>query len=249
MTKVKQKVKKKPSKSEKSKKKVVKTKLENVNISETKKEIILCFCAHNDDQVIGAGGTLAKYTAEGKEVYTYIFSYGESSHPHLHREVIVKTRVAESQAADKIISGSGIFHLGLKEGSFIKEIEERGFKERIKKIISEKKPTKIFTHSQDDPHPDHRAVNKIIREVTAQVRCKCDLFSFDIWNFWLAKGRRRPMLVVDITTTFDQKIRAIKAHKSQKMALITMIPATYARSIINGLNHHYRYAEVFYKIN
>jgi N-acetylglucosamine malate deacetylase 1 len=211
-------------------------------------EAILCFCAHNDDQVIGAGGTLAKYIQEGKEVYTYIFSYGESSHPHLQREVIVKTRVAESQAADKVIGGHGIFHLGLKEGSFIKETDERGFKDKITEIIMDKKPKKIFTHSLDDPHPDHRAVNKVIRDISLNLKCKCDLYSFDIWNPWVTRGKTKPVLVVDISDTFQKKIKAIKAHKSQKMALLTMIPATYARAIVSGLNHHCKYAEIFQKI-
>ncbi|MFH1440064.1 MAG: PIG-L deacetylase family protein [Candidatus Woesearchaeota archaeon] len=214
-----------------------------------KPETILCLCAHNDDQVIGAGGTLAKYAKQGKEVYTYIFSYGESSHPHLQREVIVKKRVSESHATDRILDGKEIYHFGLKEGSFLKEIEERGFKEKIKNIIMEKNPSKIFTHSQDDPHPDHRAVNKIIREIIDKTNQTAELYSFDVWNPLTARGRDRPMLVVDISDTFHLKIKALKAHKSQKLTLLTMIPATYARAIINGLNNHCRYAEIFYKIN
>jgi len=212
-------------------------------------EVILCFCAHNDDQVIGAGGTLMKYANEGKEIYTYIFSYGESSHPHLPSKLIIKTRVKESQAADKIISGKGIYHFGLKEGNFINEVEERGFKDRLRKLIKEKKPSMIFTHSRDDPHPDHRAVNKVIKEVVDSLNYKGDIYSFDIWNPLTARDRDKPYLVVDITDTFAKKIEAIKAHKSQKVAMFSMIPATYIRAFVNGLNNKCKYAEVFHKIN
>lgn len=214
-----------------------------------KPETILCFCAHNDDQIIGAGGTLANYAKQGKDVYTYIFSYGESSHPHLQRKVIVKKRVAESKEADKIMEGKGIYYFGLKEGNFLNEIEERKFKQLIMDIITEKKPAKIFTHTQDDPHPDHRAVNKVILEIVNKLKFKGDIYSFDIWNPLTARGRAKPKLVVDITDTFDTKVKAIKCHKSQKLALIAMLPAVYTRAIINGLNHEVKYAEVFYKIN
>lgn len=209
---------------------------------------ILCFCAHNDDQVIGAGGTLAKYAKEGKEIYTYIFSYGESSHPHLQPKIIIKKRVKESQAADSLIGGNGIFHLGLKEGSFLEEVERKGFHKKIKEIIQKNRPAKIFTHSQDDPHPDHRAVNMVVREASKELEFGCEVYSFDIWNPLTTRARLSPMLVVDISDTFDKKIRAIKAHRSQKLALFTMIPATYIRAIVNGLKYHCRYAEVFYKI-
>jgi len=222
---------------------------QNSKKKEIEKETVICFCAHNDDQVIGAGGTLAKYAKEGKDVYTYIFSYGESSHPHLQREVIVKKRVAESQTCDKAMGGKGIYHLGLKEGSFLKEIELRGFKQKIKEIIQDKKPTRIFTHSQDDPHPDHRVVNKIVKEIVDELKLEIDLYSFDVWNPWTARGRDKPKLVVDISATFDKKIKALKCHKSQKLTLLSMVPATYARAIIHGLNHYCKYAEVFYKIN
>ncbi|MBS3122352.1 PIG-L family deacetylase [Candidatus Woesearchaeota archaeon] len=215
----------------------------------TQKETILCFCAHNDDQVIGAGGTLAKYAKEGKEVYTYIFSYGEGSHPHLNPRVIIKKRVSESRAADKIIGEKGSFHLGLKEGKFMDGIEKRGIKERIKEIITEKAPIKIFTHSQDDPHVDHRIVNKLILDIANEIKYYGDIYSFDIWNPLPARGREKPMLFVDISKTFNKKIKAIKCHNSQTVTLWTMLPATYTRAVINGLNHHCKYAEIFYKIN
>ena len=88
-----------------------------------KKEIIIFFCAHNDDHIIGAGGTLAKYVKEGKEVYTIIFSYGEGSHPHFKRRVAVEMRVKESARATKILGGKPVVYLGLREGHFREDLE------------------------------------------------------------------------------------------------------------------------------
>ncbi|MFA4887817.1 MAG: PIG-L family deacetylase, partial [Candidatus Nanoarchaeia archaeon] len=40
------------------------------------KETILVFAAHPDDEIIGVGGTIAKYAQEGKDVIVTIFSDG-----------------------------------------------------------------------------------------------------------------------------------------------------------------------------
>ena len=48
--------------------------------------------------------------------------------------------------------------------------------------------------------------------------------------------------------TFKQKIKAIREHESQWMALATMIPAVYIRGLLNGLDKGVKYAEVFVKL-
>ena len=66
-------------------------------------ESILFLIAHNDDQLIGAGGTIAKYAKEGKKVVTIIFSFGESSNP-LEQDIFTRrTRVKESKQAAKVL--------------------------------------------------------------------------------------------------------------------------------------------------
>ena len=54
---------------------------------------------------------------------------------------------------------------GLKEGHFKDEFKEKKLKKKIKEFIKKKKPSKIFTHSKDDPHPDHKAVHNILMEI------------------------------------------------------------------------------------
>ncbi len=211
-------------------------------------ENIIIFCAHNDDQVIGCGGTIAKYSKEGKKVMTIIFSYGELSHPHLQRKVVVKTRVKESLKAEKILGGSGIIYLGLDEGKFAQQIKDKKVDKRLKSMIKEKKPAKIFTHSSDDPHPDHRAVNSIITKILEEMNYKDELYSFDIWNFLQTKKRNTPKLIVDISNTFKKKVEAFKANKSQQITIFTLMGSVYLKAIINGWNNNYKYAEVFRKL-
>jgi len=211
-----------------------------------KQENILVICAHNDDQIIGAGGTLAKYSKLGKKVNTLIFSFGENSHPHLRPSVIIKTRVKESRKSDKIIGGNGIYYLGLKEGKFL--ANKNKVKQQIKEVIKKHKPSKIFTHSIDDPHPDHRSVFKIMTELINEIKTNCDIYSFGVWNPIRIRKRNLPKLIVDISNTFDKKIKAFNIHKSQKISILSLMWNVYVKAIINGWNNGVKYAEVFYKI-
>jgi LmbE family N-acetylglucosaminyl deacetylase len=209
---------------------------------------IVCFCAHNDDQIVGAGGTLAKYAKEGKHVYVIIFSFGEASHPHFKRDVAVQMRVKESLKATKILGGKANFYLGLKEGKFIEEYEEKRVENRIKRFLADKKPAKIFTHSVDDPHPDHRAVYNIITKLLDKIHYKGSVYSFDVWNPVNLLKRDNPRLIVDISATFNNKIKAMQQHESQKLARFSLWWNLYFKAFYNGLNNGVKYAEVFYKI-
>jgi LmbE family N-acetylglucosaminyl deacetylase len=213
-----------------------------------KKDSVLVICAHSDDEIFGPGGTIAKYAQEGKKVYSIIFSFGETTHIHLKKPIAVKMRVKEAKEADKVIGGKGVRFLGLNETKFEKEAKEKDTYKKLKQIITEKKPAKIFTHSIDDPHTDHRAVYKIVTDTYDSMRYKCDVYSFDVWNPINFRKRDQPKLYVDITDTFKTKLSALRCFESQKIAMITLLWSVYLRAIINGLHNHCKYAERFYKI-
>ena len=213
-----------------------------------KHDIVLTFCAHNDDQLLGAGGTLAKYSREGKTFKTYVFSFGEGSHPWLKRKYTATMRVREAQKAEKILGGKDIYFFGIKERSFEDEVEKGNMEPHIISIIKKNNPSKIFTHSMDDPHPDHRAVHSIIMKIAEKMKYKGDVYTFNIWNPINIRKRSNPRMVVDISTTFKKKLEAFKAHKSQKLTFITLWWDIYRRDFINGLMHHCKYAEVFTKV-
>ena len=151
----------------------------------TNNKSIMCICAHNDDQVIGAGGALAKYAKEGYKIITIIMSFGELGIVHFKEEEARKIRVKESRRADKILGFERTHYLGLTEGKFAEEIKIKNIKEKIINIIKKEKPIKIFTHATDDPHPDHRDVNKFVLDIANQIDYKGEIYSYNIWNFFI----------------------------------------------------------------
>ncbi|MCK5107181.1 MAG: PIG-L family deacetylase [Nanoarchaeota archaeon] len=211
-------------------------------------EKVLVFCAHPDDQVIGAGGTLIKYAREGKDIMIVIMSKGEGSHPWLKEEIITEMRQKEIERADKIIGTNTTISLGLKDASFFKDAKETNVSEQIANIIKEFQPNKILTHTAVDPHPDHKTTNKLVTAAFDSLNSEADLYTFDVWNPLNAKGTNHPKLVVDISKTFKKKIHAFKTFKSQKAAIFSLLMPVYFRAIYNGLKNHCKYAEVFYKI-
>ncbi len=213
---------------------------------------VLIVCAHSDDQVLGFGGTFAKYAKQGIPVYTIILSYGEKSHPHLHEEFVIKTRVKEAQKANEILGGKQVFFLGLKEGKFQRGIEETGAEKKIKDIIEKYDIKKIFTHSSVDidiPNRDHINTYNLVKKVCENI--PIELYTFTVWDFFRVNRKLSNSfkLVVDITSTFKIKSKALNTFKSQMDFMQMSIPyvQTYIYSFFNGLKYGYRFAEVFIK--
>ena len=218
---------------------------------------ILVICAHSDDQIIGPGGAIAKYAKEGYDIHRIVFSFGEGVKPHVRREIVSKTRIKESQRADKVIGGSGVIFLGLKENHFEKDFEERAMAKNLKNTIRRIKPVKIFTHAYDDVHPDHRATFKIFFKLYNQMKLSAELYTFDVWHIFNIKKRHKPKLVIDTSDTFKIKMKALKTFKSQ-IDLSTfynyivlnnfLFLAVQFRDWLNGFKNNTKYAEVFYKV-
>lgn len=212
--------------------------------------VILVVVAHSDDQILGPGGTLVKYAQEGHEVKTIIFSYGELSHPHFKKDVIRKVRVEESEKADKLIGGSGVEFLGLAEGKFLEE--KKDAIDVLLSRIEEYKPEKIFTHAEDENHPDHVAVYNILLEAYDTYFKRnghaIPVYSFGIWRLFRLKARAKPKLVVDISSTFSKKLEGIELFKSQRVALLVLKWSIYLKAFITGMRNEIQFGEVFYKI-
>lgn len=211
---------------------------------------ILVIVAHSDDQILGPGGTLAKYASEGKDVHTIIFSYGEMSHPHFKRDVIASMRVKEAREADNIIGGKGVTFFGIDEGKFYAQAKEHAIVSKLQDMFLHLKPAKIFTHSSSESHPDHVAVNKLVLQAYDELHKK-GLFSSSVYSFGLYgfrfKSKQQVKLIVDIARFFPKKLQAIKSFKSQKLTLSWLRWIVYWKALTAGLKNKVRFAEEFIK--
>tara|TARA_Y100000034_G_scaffold135680_1_gene208594 strand:+ start:1851 stop:2483 length:633 start_codon:yes stop_codon:yes gene_type:complete len=205
---------------------------------------ILIICAHDDDMIIGMGGTSLKYLKEKKTIIQVVFSGGEKSHPHLKKSVIVKTRKEETEKIAKEIGIKEVIYFNLEDAQLNKKITKTTL-EKLKKIIQKHKPSKIFAVSKRDTHPDHRAVNKAVLEVVDSIKTKYPVYTFQVWNIFT---ENLPILQVDISKYFKEKIKVMKQHKSQWFSVYLQLLPVYIKAILNGIKYNCKYAEIFYKV-
>lgn len=213
-------------------------------------ERIMIICAHPDDEIIGCGGTIAKYTQEGKKVFTVILSYGEGSHPWLKENKIRNLRINESSHAGKIVGTSETSFIGVTDGMFRDDIlKNPAVVDRVKEHILRINPDKIFTHSYDDVlFYDHKMTYNTVIRAAKRANYQGEIYSFNIWNPINVRKRNLPKLTVDITNTFSRKVKALNCFKSQKMALYQLTPVIYIRAIFHGIEKGFKFAEIFYKV-
>ena len=210
---------------------------------------ILVFVAHPDDEIIGAGATIAKYTQKGKEVISIIFSYGEGSDPLMKPSLLTSSRIAESKRAGRILGCTNIVFLGLSDLKFIEGLGKPFVGTKVKHLLEEYNPEIIFTHCPDDPHPHHRAVANFVKEIVDTLHIKTKIYTFTISSPIRILHRGRAKLYIDVSSSFDLKKKAIKTFKSQWRSWLAWYyyPLAIIKARIAGLKAGCRYAEVFYK--
>ncbi|MBT5740252.1 PIG-L family deacetylase [Candidatus Woesearchaeota archaeon] len=209
-----------------------------------KQETILVLGAHSDDFVIGAGGTIAKYAAEGKKIIAYSFSYGELSHPWLKEKVAKKMRVEEAYEAAEVLDCSLTF-LDLKEGKYMDKKDEVITK--LKTLCDKEKPTKIFTHTIEDPHRDHKVVHTITMELWKQLKNKPEVYVYSVWNP-ISLKTDYPSLYVNIRKTFGKKLASLKKFESQKYYVTYPTFLLLFRAFQEGLTKRMLLAERFFRV-
>ena len=210
-------------------------------------ETILVMGAHSDDQIIGAGATIARYSQEGKRVVVVIFANGDKSSPWLKKGTLVEERINESVNIDKYLGCNDTLFLGLPDGDITEQAAKKKVILQVAKIINEYKPKTILTHSNQDPHPDHRGVHQSVVKALDIIDKKktINLYAFEIWNVVNETHQR---IYVDVSKTFWKKISAMQMFKSQRLYIYLLFTHVIIRAFFSGFHAKCRYAERFYKI-
>jgi LmbE family N-acetylglucosaminyl deacetylase len=138
---------------------------------------LLVVFAHPDDESMGMGGTLAKYSAEGVETYLVCATRGErgwfgpeEQNPGL--SILGKTRTLELTKAVKELGMKGLYFLDYIDA----EVDQSDHAEAISKIaahIRRIKPQVVVTFPPDGNygHPDHIAMGQF---TSAAIVCAAD---------------------------------------------------------------------------
>jgi LmbE family N-acetylglucosaminyl deacetylase len=193
-------------------------------------ERILFVTAHPDDLDFGAGGTIAQWTDKGIEVSYYVCTNGDQGgvDPNVPRSEMPKIRQKEQRDAGAILGVSDIHFLNHVDGHLVPTIELR---KEIVRAIRTVRPQRMVIQNPErnwerifSSHPDHMAAAEAAMQ--AVYPDAGNPFAFEdllkveglqpwtVQEVWVMSPNTINH-VVDITSTIDRKLAAIKAHVSQ----------------------------------
>jgi len=186
---------------------------------------VMVVTPHPDDAEIGAGGTIASWIRQGREVIYVVCTNGDkgSSDLDMTSERLAKIREQEQREAAKLLGVSEIIFLGHPDAGLEDTPVFRG---ELVRLIRKHRPDMVITA---DPyrrylwHRDHRITSIVtldaifpyardhlsypehIAEGLAPHKVK------EVY-FW---GSEEPDTFIDITEAFSLKLAAIMCHASQ----------------------------------
>lgn len=138
---------------------------------------LMAVLAHPDDESLGFGGTLARYSAEQVETYLVTATRGErgryfSSDRKAEPAEVGRVREAELRAATAVLGVRDVSILGYPDGA-VDQIEATTAIAAIVQHIRRIRPQVIVTFGSDGAygHPDHIAISQF---TTAAVVCAAD---------------------------------------------------------------------------
>lgn len=191
-------------------------------------ERVLVVGAHPDDPDFFCAGTAARWSEAGTAVWYLVVTLGQKGVPPGADPVrFGRTRVAEQEAAARILGVEGVTFLEHVDGEVFDTLELRG---QITEVIRRFRPQLIVTH---DPltrlyrqHPDHRAVGFAALHAAFPASRLATFFPDHMESNLLPHsvegallfGSERPDTFVDIAPVFERKIAALEAHVSQASA-------------------------------
>ncbi|MGN0002486.1 MAG: bacillithiol biosynthesis deacetylase BshB1 [Sphingobacterium composti] len=178
---------------------------------------LVVMTVHPDDAELGAGGTIAKYVAEGKKVGIIDLTRGE-----LGTRGTAETRASEAADAARILGVAVRENLELRDG-FFENNEESQL--TIIKAIRKYQPQIVITNAFDDRHPDHGRASKLVNDALflaglRRIETELDGVPQEAFRprlqLQLIQDKYiQPDIVLDVTKYWDIKEKSILAYKTQ----------------------------------
>ncbi|MCX7736522.1 MAG: bacillithiol biosynthesis deacetylase BshB1 [Candidatus Kapabacteria bacterium] len=227
---------------------------------------VLAIGAHPDDIELACGGTVAKFTEEGYSVAIVDCTNGE-----LGSRGNAEIRAIEAKNGAEILGVKFRENLGLPDGKLTVNDESV---EKMIVMIRKYRPKIVLVNPPYERHPDHEASHFILRKAmfkSGLIKVETEYDGVPQTPLRIRKMfcymqsyefPRKPDFYVDITSTFEKKMNAIKAYTSQvwvpglsdpngpvtRLSRPEFLEELEARAIYFGTQIGVRFAEAFYSI-
>jgi len=174
----------------------------------------LAVFSHPDDAELTAAGTLLKLKSLNYRTGVLDMTRGE-----MGTRGTVEGRAEEAREAARLMRLDARLNLEQPDGHVMLTDEAR---RALVRVIRDVRPRVVFTSHWDDPHPDHAATARIVREaarLASMRRYDEDHGQPPVPMPALAHAVSSrlviPSFVVDVSDFVEEKMSAIRAHTSQ----------------------------------
>lgn len=197
---------------------------------------LVCIFAHPDDESFGPGGSIAKFASE-RDVYLICVTNGDAGKNSSDNKALADCRKEELKLSAKILGVKEVIFLGFKDGCLC-NADYHKVASKLEKLLDRLKPDTVLTFNLAgvSGHLDHISVsfittyvfNKLDYLKTLLYWCEKKEVIKNIKDYFvfMPKGysRQEVDLIVDISSFWDTKVKAMNAHLSQLHDINWILP-------------------------
>lgn len=184
---------------------------------------ILVLAAHPDDDILGCGGSIARFVAEGATVHVAFLADGvfsrKAGFDQLESELI--NRRSAAIAALKMVGVTSVSFADFPDNK-MDTVPLLEIAKAIEGLISDYKPVTVITHSLNDVNVDHRRVHEatVVACRPQPGHCVKTVICYEVpssteWQFQGMSSSFTPNWYVDISNYLDVKLLALAEYKSE----------------------------------
>jgi len=186
---------------------------------------ILVVVAHPDDEVLGCGASISKWTKLGQSVHILIMAEGSTSRLESKESVKISKEVSllkdSANKVAKILGANSVKLLGYPDNR-MDSIDRLDVVKAIEAEIELLKPHTVVTHHCGDVNIDHQIIHEaVVTACRPQPKfCVKRLLSFEVpssteWQPPSSKIAFQPNWFEDVSKSIDSKIEALKVYHSE----------------------------------
>jgi bacillithiol biosynthesis deacetylase BshB1 len=191
---------------------------------QTQLEVLAVF-SHPDDAELTMAGTLIKLKSLGYRTGIADLTRGE-----MGTRGTPEIRAKESLDAARVMGLDARVNLELPDGHLALNEDTR---RAVVRLLRKVRPKVIFTSHWDDPHPDHAATARIVREAARLATMRrydeeggLDGIKMPAVAHAIYSRLILPSFIIDVSEFAEKKMEAIRAHASQFYSAESKEPAT-----------------------
>jgi LmbE family N-acetylglucosaminyl deacetylase len=184
-----------------------------------KRAIVLC--PHDDDAIIGVGGTLIKLISRGWEIMYIQMTDGRHGSNVLSPKETKKIRAIESENERKALGIFKFFSFDIEDGTMAK-LSENELSQTISKtakLIEEFSPEIVFIPAEFENHPDHKTTYEIGHAAITQAKTNPIEARYVIWHIPFMQHNILPfekLILINTSKEHARKLEVTRLHDSQE---------------------------------